>query len=125
MDGRHGVYGAILEEQSWKREGQTTGEDWCLRGRARGRSLHRPAVSLNALHREAVSFNGFYVIYAHCGVTPGMVLFPSTLGAVWTRSYTHNHDFCSVAGDEAFFGVAAARRRRNLYARLHERRQSA
>ena len=33
-------------EQSWKREGQTTGEDWCLRGRARGRSLHRPAVSL-------------------------------------------------------------------------------
>ncbi len=51
-------------EQSWKREGQTTGEDWCLRGRARVRSPHRPAVWLNTLHREVVSFNGLYFNYA-------------------------------------------------------------
>jgi len=43
--------------------GETTGEDWHLRGSARTGTPHRHAVWLNAFHREAVAFNGLYVDY--------------------------------------------------------------
>jgi len=41
--------------------GETTGEDWRLRGSARTGTPHRHAVWLYSFHREAVSFNGGYV----------------------------------------------------------------